>query len=519
LWCPLTYDKTAFIDLLQSVDTKIIPRGGTRIDSAIRTAEVAFLNDPKATKIMILITDGEDLSGELESQIARAARAGWIIHTVGIGTEEGELIPIVDDSGNSSFVTDEQGNVVKTKLDVASLELIASRTQGVFRKIGPTGEGLRDIFESEIKPALVQQEETRITKIMIDRYGWCIAVALILLAVELALRDTQKLRQPRASLLLVPAMIALSFATPMDANASTARDAQEAFDQQNYAQAQALYESAYESDREDASLSYNAGVSALASGNFEQAKHAFDAALNTENLPLQEKTLYNRASAQYHLGNQMLDTDPYQTVAHWESALKDYEGCMELNPEATDAATNHEKLKAHLERLKKLLQQNQNQEQNQNEDQQDQNEDQQNQNQQNDSQNQNQDQSSNDQKENESSSQDQQQEQQDSSQDEQSGEPDQQNDTEQQEQEAPQEPESDTPEESQDEPKSEEEQQQEPSEAGQEEMQGGQGQEEPLNPEEARALLESLENEDGDFSDVYFKMQDTADETDENKDW
>ena len=93
LMCPLTLDYDAFRSSLEALDTEIIPQGGTDLASAIYEAEAAFQNDANH-KILVLVTDGEDLEGEALSAATEAKGKGMTIYTVGVGTPSGELIPL-----------------------------------------------------------------------------------------------------------------------------------------------------------------------------------------------------------------------------------------------------------------------------------------------------------------------------------------------------------------------------------------------------------------------------------------
>src|SRR5208337_3272958 len=93
LVCPLTLDYGAFHESLDAIDTHTIPRGGTNISSAILAARSALRRRPDSDRIMILVTDGEDLEGSARAAAAEAAKQdGLKIYTVGIGTAEGDLI-------------------------------------------------------------------------------------------------------------------------------------------------------------------------------------------------------------------------------------------------------------------------------------------------------------------------------------------------------------------------------------------------------------------------------------------
>ncbi len=118
LECPLTVDNTAFQQSVRALNVNSIPQGGTALAAAIDTALTAF-KEQDHYKALVLLTDGEDNANETAAlEAARnAAKAGLKIFTVGIGTAAGDLIRVPDAKGNSDYVRDAQGNVVKSHLN------------------------------------------------------------------------------------------------------------------------------------------------------------------------------------------------------------------------------------------------------------------------------------------------------------------------------------------------------------------------------------------------------------------
>ena len=116
LECPLTVDNAAFQQSVQALDVNSIPEGGTDLADAINTALTAF-KESGHHKALVLLTDGEDNESETGALEAakNAAKSGLKIFTVGIGTAAGDLIRITDANGNSDYVRDDQGNVVKSQ--------------------------------------------------------------------------------------------------------------------------------------------------------------------------------------------------------------------------------------------------------------------------------------------------------------------------------------------------------------------------------------------------------------------
>lgn len=94
LACPITLDYGAFHETLGAIDTNTVPRGGTNLASAIHEAQAALQRRPGSDKILILVTDGEDLEGGALAAAQEAKQQGLKIFTVGVGTANGDLIPI-----------------------------------------------------------------------------------------------------------------------------------------------------------------------------------------------------------------------------------------------------------------------------------------------------------------------------------------------------------------------------------------------------------------------------------------
>ena len=96
LQAPVTTDYDAFKESLDALDTHTIALGGTDIAAAIRLSESTLALRGDTQKVLVLITDGEDLAGDALLAAQAAAKKGMVIFTVGVGTAAGELIPIPD---------------------------------------------------------------------------------------------------------------------------------------------------------------------------------------------------------------------------------------------------------------------------------------------------------------------------------------------------------------------------------------------------------------------------------------
>ncbi len=146
LQSPITTDYDAFRDSVEALDTNTIPRGGTDIAAAIRLARVAFKTRPGSDRILILLTDGEDLGAQGIEAARAAAPQGLRIFTLGVGTAAGDLIPLPDGNGGAHYVQDASGQPVRSHLDVATLQQIAQAAGGTYEPLGNQGQGLALIY-------------------------------------------------------------------------------------------------------------------------------------------------------------------------------------------------------------------------------------------------------------------------------------------------------------------------------------------------------------------------------------
>src|SRR3989338_1044724 len=76
LQCPLTIDYNGFLLALDDLAVGTIPRGGSSLSSAMEEALKAFTGPEKKYKVLILISDGEELEGDAIARAAEAEKAG-----------------------------------------------------------------------------------------------------------------------------------------------------------------------------------------------------------------------------------------------------------------------------------------------------------------------------------------------------------------------------------------------------------------------------------------------------------
>jgi Ca-activated chloride channel family protein len=184
LACPLTPDYAGFRLTLDDLSTDTISRGGTNVGRAIREALEAHKKDPGAHKVIIFITDGENLEGEPLEAAKEARDQGVKIYPVGVGTREGELIQLHGPLGRDEFVRDRQGNFVKSRLNETLLRQIAAQSGGAYLHAGGARFGLDELYEREIARLEKHEFDSRREKRFHERFQIPLALALLLLVVQ-----------------------------------------------------------------------------------------------------------------------------------------------------------------------------------------------------------------------------------------------------------------------------------------------------------------------------------------------
>jgi Ca-activated chloride channel family protein len=194
--CPLTHDFSAFRLFLDDVDPKLIPRGGTELEGALYRAMQTFPDEERNHKAIVLFTDGEDHEGDADRAAAEAAKRNIRIFTVGIGSPEGALIPIVDENGNRTYLKDQDGQVVKSRLDEVVLQKIALATNGAYKRM-TGGEDTLGAIYAEASKIEAKTLESRQEKRAVDRFQWFVAAGLVLLALDSLLPEARRRREKR----------------------------------------------------------------------------------------------------------------------------------------------------------------------------------------------------------------------------------------------------------------------------------------------------------------------------------
>jgi Ca-activated chloride channel family protein len=209
--CPLTSDYSAYMMYARDLAVDSIPRGGTNIERALVAAVEALDGDEHRSGVIILLSDGENHEGNPIEGVEYASSKGIAVYVVGIGSLEGEIIPVVDDMGRQTYLRTKDGQVVKSSLDERLLADIARTGGGKYSRASQTDLGLLRIYDEYIDTLLagmrnetaaqaVSQVERgqRMRSVPVDRYYIPLLVAVVLLACEMVISERRRQRCPQA---------------------------------------------------------------------------------------------------------------------------------------------------------------------------------------------------------------------------------------------------------------------------------------------------------------------------------
>jgi Ca-activated chloride channel family protein len=390
---PLTLDADAVGLFLETVEPGIVPAPGTSLGVGLAKGLEAFVDEERRNKVLVLVSDGEDLEGDIDEAIAAAKKAGVIVHTVGIGTEAGEPVPEFDDAGRATgYKRDDSGAPVVSRLDTATLEAIANGTGGrMFRlTASDTSLGaLASVIEGMERRSLAREWSYRRR----ERYQGPLALGLILVMAGLLLplprlRRGDPVRRAAAALALMtllgsaPAGAQTAPSGPTQAPPSATPDgtppAEEAgaldevllrprrltqkgrreYEGGNHPQALEAFEDAARARPEDPAVRFNMADGLYKNGRYEEAATLF-------------RSLGHDAggsfapAARYNLGNSLYQKQDY------EGAIKAYRDALRAAPGDEDARRNLELALRQLQQQQEQQKRQQDQQNQQNDDEQD----------------------------------------------------------------------------------------------------------------------------------------------------
>lgn len=185
---PITTDYNAAKMFLESIGPGMVPVQGTNLADAIKKASESFSNDEGKNRAIILITDGENHESEAIEAAEEANKKGIMINTIGIGSQNGVPIPLIENGAVKGYRKDKEGQTVVTKLNADLLKTIASKANGVFVQASQADLGLNAVLDK-----IGELDKTKLESKMYsdyeDQFQWFLGLAFILFFIEFLISE------------------------------------------------------------------------------------------------------------------------------------------------------------------------------------------------------------------------------------------------------------------------------------------------------------------------------------------
>ena len=180
---PITSDYRMARAFARKLSPQLVRTQGTDLGAAIKLATMSFSSQSEGSRVMILITDGENHESDALEAAQAAAEKGIAIYTIGIGTPEGAPVMI-----GGEYLTDENGDMVVSKLDEKMLQEIASATGGAYVRATKQSIGLKEIVD-RLKELDESDLATTRFEAFDEQFQYPLVVALLLLLIEWLILD------------------------------------------------------------------------------------------------------------------------------------------------------------------------------------------------------------------------------------------------------------------------------------------------------------------------------------------
>src|SRR6185369_15888659 len=290
-----------------------------------------------------------------------------------VGTPQGSLIPVTGDNGETSFVKDINGQVVKSKLDDKRLREIAEATGGFYLHLENGPRTMQQVQSEGLAKMQAAEMDVRLSRRPIERYEWPLGAALIAFALSILIPERKRVRvrahvpapAPNAARTIVggpvktagaAAALVVLLCSSAFATAPGLNSYQQGKFEDAYKEFQDTLKSHPQSRAED-ELQFDSGTAAYKLKDYNKALESFSQALLTPDTGLQGKGHYNLGNTLYQRGEMEKSDD--KKLSDWTNALDHYEQTLKLDPQNKEAKDNYEYVKRKIDELKNKKEQQQ----------------------------------------------------------------------------------------------------------------------------------------------------------------
>ncbi|MGJ8641946.1 MAG: vWA domain-containing protein [Luteolibacter sp.] len=274
LYAPLTIDYAAVSETIEQIDEEWVERGGSDISEAIKLATQTLKETGQNNNALVLISDGEELSGDLDAIIADAESSGVTIFSIGVGTENGGFVPHPDFTDG---LVDRDGSRVLSRLQPEVMRKLATGTGGRYMIAG-RGADIPGMIESAIQGMDAFEMEGGQTRVVVEFYQWALLPGILFLMAAVVAGTrwrgiTAKAGVGTAAMLLI---------SVSDTRGDILTDARKAFSEERYDDARdAFRKLAEEKGDSNKALKFRLGegLAAYEAQDYRAARSAYSGAL------------------------------------------------------------------------------------------------------------------------------------------------------------------------------------------------------------------------------------------------
>jgi Ca-activated chloride channel family protein len=171
---------------LDQVDVETIASGSTAFDQAILAALNTYKSvEGKKTKLLVMVTDGEDFSSNLSKIKQRVRDENMHVFTLGIGTSQVAPIPLFNEQGvQVGHMKDKKGAVVISRLNEGILSAVAHDSGGMYIRMTPHDQSDLNTLTAQIQQFEKEKIEDKLFSRMEEQYPYFLAVGFIALLIE-----------------------------------------------------------------------------------------------------------------------------------------------------------------------------------------------------------------------------------------------------------------------------------------------------------------------------------------------
>jgi Ca-activated chloride channel family protein len=392
IYAPLTIDHGAVREIVDQIDEKWAPLGGSDLASAVKLATGALRKTGQKNNALVILSDGEEHDGDLDAMITEAERAGVYIVTIGIGTEDGGYVPNPDFPDGRMI--DRSGRTVISRLQSDVLRRLAEGTKGRFT-VASSGLDIPAMVKSVTSGMDAFEMDGRERKVSVEFYQWLLFPGILFLIMSIVAGTRWKGIQAALC-------IAGVFLTSTDLQAGEASAAKELLAKKNHAKARDTYHQLAEKaflDETRARYRLGEATAAYRAEEFREARTAYSQALLSTDPQVLASGHLGMGNSLFQLGWKGLTNESYPTdsasipdlarfdtlfkealaksresetpeagdtdgfikiasiITNWADSVRHYESALHQAPNNKTAKQNRDLSITYLKRIKELLKQ------------------------------------------------------------------------------------------------------------------------------------------------------------------